>query len=115
MEAQHEAQFFQTVLRCVADGVFTVDCNWRITSFNKAAERITGVPAERAIGKPCSEVFHANICEHGCAIRQTLKTGREVIDQPASVRRARYRPPCICQSTGAGVGINIKLWPDENL
>ena len=48
-ETPSEAQFFETVLRCVADGVFTVDCNWRITSFNKAAERITGVPAEEAV------------------------------------------------------------------
>ena len=35
MEEHKEARFFQTVLRCVADGVFTVDCNWRITSFNE--------------------------------------------------------------------------------
>jgi PAS domain S-box-containing protein len=91
MEPSHETPFFQTVLRCVADGVFTVDCNWRITSFNKAAERITGVPAERAIGKRCSEVFHADICEQGCAIRQTLETGRELIDQPARILSHRGR------------------------
>ena len=93
-ETLNEAQFFQTVLRCVADGVFTVDCNWRITSFNKAAERITGVPAERAIGKRCSEIFHADICESGCAIRQTLETGREIIDLPAKIisRRGRSIP-----------------------
>jgi len=38
-----ELALFQTVLRCVADGVFTVDREWRITSFNKAVERIKGV------------------------------------------------------------------------
>ena len=94
MEPASEAKFFQTVLRCVADGVFTVDRQWRITSFNKAAERITGVPAERAIGRKCSEVFHADICEQGCAIRQTLETGRELIDQPARIlsRRGRSIP-----------------------
>lgn len=91
MEPGESSQFFQTVLRCVADGVFTVDRDWHITSFNRAAERITGVPAERAIGKRCSEVFHANICENGCAIRQTLETGREVIDQPASILNQRGR------------------------
>ena len=36
-----ETRFFETVLRCVADGVFTVDRDWRISSFNRAAERIT--------------------------------------------------------------------------
>ncbi len=91
MDATDGAQFFETVLRCVADGVFTVDCNWRITSFNKAAERITGVPAERAIGKRCSEVFHADLCEQGCPIGQTLDTGDEVIDQPARILNQRGR------------------------
>ncbi len=80
-----EAQFFETVLRCVADGVFTVDTHWRITSFNRAAERITGVPVERAIGKRCSEVFHSDLCEHACPIRETLDSGQEVIDRPAKI------------------------------
>jgi len=66
LDPEGEAQFFETVLRCVADGVFTVDTQWRITSFNRAAERITGVPVERAIGKRCSEVFHSDLCEHAC-------------------------------------------------
>ncbi len=91
MSASDEGQFFETVLRCVADGVFTVDNNWRITSFNRAAERITGVPAARAIGKRCSEVFHADICQCGCAIQQTLDTGREVIDQPAKILNRQGR------------------------
>ena len=98
-EPLNEAQFFQTVLRCVADGVFTVDCNWRITSFNKAAERITGVPAEQAIGRRCSEVFHADICESVCAIRQTLETGREIIDLPARIINQRGRSIPISIST----------------
>ena len=31
------------ILDSIADGVFTVDKDWRITSFNKAAQAITGV------------------------------------------------------------------------
>ena len=94
-----EPQFLQTILRCIADGVFTVDRQFRITSFNKAAERITGVSAERAMGKRCSEVFHADICEHGCAIRQTLETGREIIDQPARILNQRGRSIPVSIST----------------
>lgn len=76
---------YETILDCIADGVFTVDSEWRITSFNRAAVRITGVPAADAIGRTCSEVFRADICDHGCAIRRTLRTGKEVIDQPARI------------------------------
>jgi len=35
------------ILDSVADGVFTVDDEFRITSFNHAAEEITGVPVTR--------------------------------------------------------------------
>ncbi|MCG6987050.1 MAG: sigma 54-interacting transcriptional regulator [Gemmatimonadetes bacterium] len=86
-----EAQFFETVLHCVADGVFTVDCDWRITSFNRAAERITGVSAERAVGRRCSEVFHSDLCERGCPIRETLETEQEVIDRSARILTKRGR------------------------
>ena len=41
------------ILDSIADGVFTVDKDWRITSFNRAAQEITGVPRDEAIGKPC--------------------------------------------------------------
>jgi PAS domain S-box-containing protein len=91
--------FSQAVLRCVADGVFTVDCDWRITSFNRAAERISGVSAERAIGMRCSDVFHADICGRRCAIRRTLETGCEVIDQPARILDRRGHSVPISIST----------------
>jgi PAS domain S-box-containing protein len=94
-----EAQFFETVLRCVADGVFTVDTNWRISSFNRAAERITGVPVEKAIGRRCSEVFHSDLCEHACPIRETLDSGQEVIDRPAKILSRKGKPVPISVSS----------------
>jgi len=94
-----QAQFFESVLRCVADGVFTVDNDWKITSFNRAAERITGVSVDRAIGKKCCDVFHANICEEGCAIRQSLDTGQEVIDKPARILNQKGKSIPISIST----------------
>ena len=91
--------FLETILDSIADGVFTVDRDWRITSFNRAAERITGVPAAKALGKRCSEVFHTDICEGGCALRRTLETGRELIDQPAKILNYRGRSIPIRLST----------------
>ncbi|MDH7480006.1 MAG: PAS domain-containing protein, partial [Syntrophomonadaceae bacterium] len=40
----------ETILDSVADGIFTVDRNWKITSFNRAAEKITGISRMEAIG-----------------------------------------------------------------
>jgi PAS domain S-box-containing protein len=69
----------EAILESISDGVFTVDLNWRISSFNRAAEEITGVSREEAIGRRCSEVFRSSMCEANCALRQTLKTGKSII------------------------------------
>ena len=36
-------EMIENILESISDGVFTVDSNWRISSFNRAAEEITGV------------------------------------------------------------------------
>ncbi len=73
------------ILDSIADGVFTVDNDWNITSFNRAAERITGVTASRAIGQKCFDILHADICQSTCALRKTLKTGKEIICQHVNI------------------------------
>src|SRR4030043_2072942 len=67
------------ILDSVSEGVFTVDLEWRITSFNRAAEEITGIPRQEAVGRLCSEVFRSSMCEVECALRQTLRTGKPII------------------------------------
>ncbi|MBU1207463.1 MAG: sigma 54-interacting transcriptional regulator [Proteobacteria bacterium] len=74
-----------TILESIADGVFTIDQDWRITSFNRAAERITGLSREKAIGQKCFDVFHASICQTACALKQTLETRKEIIDLPVDI------------------------------
>ncbi len=70
----------QIILDSVTDGVFTVDREWRITSFNRAAERITGIAREDAIHRRCCDVFRASCCESDCALRRTLASGRPVVN-----------------------------------
>jgi len=69
------------ILDSIADGVFTVDSDWKITSFNRAAEKITGIKQEEAIGRYCWEVFKASICEKGCSLKRTMEIGRPIINQ----------------------------------
>lgn len=74
-----------TILDSINEGVFTIDLDWRITTFNRAAERITGVMRKDAIGQPCSEVFRANICETACALKRTLEAGKPIVNALAYV------------------------------
>lgn len=92
------------ILDSINDGVFTVDKDWRITSFNHAAERITGVPREEALGRPCCEVFRASICESACAMRETLKTGRPVVNRSIYILDAK--------NNRVPIGISTALFRD---
>ncbi|HXK87405.1 MAG: sigma 54-interacting transcriptional regulator [Phycisphaerae bacterium] len=81
----YAAQPQNVILDSINEGVFTVDLDWRITAFNRAAERITGIHREEALGRPCCEVFRASICESACALRQTLTTGKPVVNATAHI------------------------------
>ena len=48
----------ESIMDSIADGVFTVDLDWNVTFFNRAAGAITGVPPREALGRKCWEVFH---------------------------------------------------------
>ncbi|GAB4343339.1 MAG: hypothetical protein Kow0089_19090 [Desulfobulbaceae bacterium] len=64
------------ILDSVTDGVFTVDREMRITSFNKALEKITGFTAGEAVGKRCSDVFRSSLCDsENCPMGEAMSSG----------------------------------------
>jgi PAS domain S-box-containing protein len=83
-DKNESTDLFKVILSSIADGVFTVDSERKITSFNRAAEKITGIPASQAVGKHCQDVFHSDICEN-CLLQDTLETGIEAIDRPVNI------------------------------
>jgi PAS domain S-box-containing protein len=87
------------ILDSITDGVFTVDDDWRIVSFNKAAADITGVSEKDAIGQRCCDVFKASVCEGECALRQTMETGRPVVARHIYIIDANGRRIPISLST----------------
>ncbi len=80
-EQTGSANLTASILESISDGVFTVDKSWKITSFNRAAEIITGIKREDALGKRCSDVFKSSMCQANCALKATLKTGKPVINR----------------------------------
>ena len=87
------------ILDSISDGVFTVDHNWNITSFNQAAEKITGVSRDEAIGKQCCEVFRSNMCETDCALYRTMSKGRPFIDTSTYIVNAEQKRIPVIVST----------------
>ncbi|MCK9240540.1 sigma 54-interacting transcriptional regulator [Desulfocurvus sp.] len=78
----------QAILDSLADGVFTVDPQWNVTFFNRAAARITGIEPDEALGRKCWEVFRSSLCDGGCALRACIQDGGTVVDQPIFIVRA---------------------------
>ncbi|MEN6488420.1 MAG: sigma 54-interacting transcriptional regulator [Smithella sp.] len=76
------------ILDSIADGVFTVDKNRRITSFNRAAQEITGVSVKEAMGQLCKDVLKADICEKNCCLRATMKTGIPTVNKKIHIINA---------------------------
>lgn len=72
------------ILDSVADGVFTVNQDFVITSFNKAAEQITGYCVTEVLGRKCREVFGTSLCSIGCPIAKALETKEKVVVNDAS-------------------------------
>ncbi len=89
----------EIILESISDGVFTVDHAWRITSFNRAAEEITGTPRSEAIGRFCWEVFRSNMCEGDCALRRTMKEGKTHISTTTYIINSRKKRVPISVST----------------
>jgi PAS domain S-box-containing protein len=87
-ELLRTGRYESVILDSIADGVFAVDADWRIRSFNRAAENITGIQREEALGAPCCEVFRASICETACALRETIETGHPIINRAIYIIRA---------------------------
>jgi PAS domain S-box-containing protein len=87
------------ILESISDGVFTVDHAWRIMSFNRAAEEITGISREEAVGKHCWEVFRSNMCEGDCALKRTMKEGTALINSATYIVNSQKKRIPIIVST----------------
>jgi len=71
-------EFSDLIFDSISEGVFTTDEDCRITSFNRAAETITGFHRQEAIGQYCFDVFRTDLCHTKCALRYSLESGMPV-------------------------------------
>lgn len=82
----------QLVLDNAFDGVFTVDMEYKITLFNKAAEQIVGVSQETVLGKPFTDVFFPADRKpeiHNTSLAKAIQSGEPVIEDCLYLTTAR--------------------------
>ncbi len=76
------------ILDSLGECVFTVDKNFRINFFNKAAERITGHKKENVIGQFCKNVFKSKVCFSDCPIALVLNSKKNIYDFESKIKIA---------------------------
>ncbi len=94
-----EKEKLSSILNSIADGVFTVDSRYRVTSFNRAAGEITGFRPEEVIGRPCHTVFRSTVCREECPLKTTVRTGEPVTNYEVEILDRHNRAKPISVST----------------
>jgi PAS domain S-box-containing protein len=83
--AEEDLSMTRLILDSIADGVFTIDHEGRITSFNRAAEQITGYSQPEVIGQFCHDIFKANICFKQCPLKHTARTFESIVNMEVNI------------------------------
>jgi len=85
MSSYEPNQLCRIILDSIPVAMMTMDYDFKITSFNKQAEKLTGYSNHEAIGRLCNEILQSSRCESGCPI-QTAQTNKEsIIGQEATL------------------------------
>jgi PAS domain S-box-containing protein len=94
------------ILNSIAEGVITVDKEFKITFINEAAEKLTGFQREQVIGQFCKGVFKSEFCLSNCPIAQVLKNGKNIFDLDTSIN-------CV-NTQSIPIRLNAAVLKDEN-
>jgi len=102
-----EPPFLSLIFNNIPHAIFTVDGERRITSFNRAAEEITGWRQSEVLGRPCTEVFLSTHCDMHCFLRSSIERGepyrdREVVITTRDGRRLEIAVSTASLTDGAG-------------
>lgn len=99
-DAQAVLERTRAILEGIADGVYVTDPAGKVRLWNRAAERISGCPGSRALGRDCSTVLNLKIndipldCSKGCAILEQFgaKAAAEGVEACRLRRDLRKQP-----------------------
>lgn len=62
-------QFYRLIFDSIPVAIVTMDYDFKITSCNSQAEKLTGYSRREAIGRPCYEILNNSLCAHACPLQ----------------------------------------------
>jgi PAS domain S-box-containing protein len=78
-------RFFPLIFDSISHAIFTTDAGGTITSFNRAAEELTGYRRDEVIGRACSAIFRSDRCESSCPLKASIHTGERAHNEEATI------------------------------
>jgi PAS domain S-box-containing protein len=103
MTSRFDPRFFPLIFNTISHGIFTVSGEGLITSFNHAAEKITGYRENEVLGRHCSEVLRADICAVDCPLHRSIDTQERTEDHEVRIVNREGKKIPIAISTAAMV------------
>ncbi|MBF0120652.1 MAG: sigma 54-interacting transcriptional regulator [Desulfobacterales bacterium] len=97
---------YKILFEDLPEGAFTINTDWKITSFNETAVNITGFSKKEAIGRYCWEIFRSEICQKGCPLSITMDTGKKQFEQEVLVKDRFGKQQALC--------VNVNILRDNN-
>ena len=104
---ENNDNIYHAILDNLYDGVYFVDCERKITFWNKGAERITGYAAGEVLDSRCYDniLMHVDshgklLCQDGCPLAATLRDGSE-----------RTADVYLRHKDGHRVSVNVRITP----
>jgi PAS domain S-box-containing protein len=85
MEHDIDPRYGNLIFDNIPHGIFTVDGEGRITSFNRAAEEITGWEQGEVLGKACTSIFNSTHCAGRCFLFNSIEQGEPHRDREVHI------------------------------
>ena len=73
-------EFSKQILDSIAEGVITIDKEFKIKFINKAAEEFSGLQIGELYNNICKRIFKSELCKDACPITKVIETGKNVYD-----------------------------------
>ena len=105
-----DPRFNELIFRRIPHGIFTVDQDGHITSFNPAAEEITGWRQDEVLGRLCRDILRADRCHEACFLRSSMTGDEPHRDQEATITTRDGRELLVAISTASLKDVRRAGW-----
>jgi two-component system nitrogen regulation sensor histidine kinase NtrY len=84
-ELSHRREYMEKVLEHIGTGVFSLNREKIVTTFNRSAEEILGIPRSFVLGRPLGEVIHPAFHAFDLWIDRISQSGRLHVEEEVTV------------------------------